>query len=100
MNVLCDNWAVLNQGASRVGVLGEVPLGTLGVVFVHVVVHMHTDLLGMEPFQLEVGPLDGPLGGSLGVHQGILEGGMPFGGILWAVDPGPGQVLPLAALGV
>ena len=73
-----------------------VPPGILGVVFVHVVVHMHTDLLGMEPFQLEVGPLGGPLG----VHQGILEGGMPFGGILWAVDPGPGQVLPLAALGV
>ena len=94
MNVLCDNWEVPNQGASRVGVLG-VPLGILGVVFVHVVVHMHTDLLGMEPFQLEVGPLGGPLG----VHQGILEGGMPFGGILWAVDPGR-QVLPLAALGV
>ena len=72
-----------------------VPPGILGVVFVHVVVHMHTDLLGMEPFQLEVGPLGGPLG----VHQGILEGGMPFGGILWAVDPGR-QVLPLAALGV
>ena len=71
MNVLCDNWEVPNQGASRVGVLG-VPLGILGVVFVHVVVHMHTDLLGMEPFQLEVGPLGGPLG----VHQGILEGGI------------------------
>ena len=98
MNDLCDNWEALNQGASRVGVLG-VPLGILGVVFVHVVVHMHTDLLGMEPFQLEVGPLDGPLGGPLGVHQGILEGGMPFGGILWAVDLGR-QVLPLAALGV
>ena len=94
MNVLCDNWEVLSQGASRVGVLG-VPLGILGVVFVHVVVHMHTDLLGMEPFQLEVGPLGGPLG----VHQGILEGGMPFVGILWAEDPGR-QALPLAALGV
>ena len=94
MNVLCDNWEVPNQGASQVGVLG-VPLGILGVVFVHVVVHMHTDLLGMEPFQLEVEPLGGPLG----VHQGILEGGMPFGDILWAVDPGR-QVLPLAALGV
>ena len=83
MNVLCDNLGVLHPDAYPAVVQG-VPLDILGVA------HMHTDLVGMEPFLLEVVLLGVPQGGT-------LEGDTPLGGILWVVAQ---QVLPQAALEV